>query len=198
MSELHSLPNLFLKPAEGALNAALAADPEALRMLAGLADRRVAVQLSDFSIVVGVGIAGDRVRLGGADGAPDATVAGRLASLLAAGRSGTARGLNVTGDAEVVQGLARVMSRLPQAVWERVSRGIGDVPARGIERLAGTAREAFEDTRKRIETNLAEYLQYELRVVVGRAEIADFLADVDRLRADADRLAKRVERLKRG
>ncbi len=197
MSELHGLPNFLLKPAEGALNAALAADPEALRMLAELSDRRVAVELSDFSIVVAVGIAGDRIRLGGADGAPDATVSGRLASLLAAGRSGTARGLNVAGDAEVVQGLARVMSRLPQAVWERVSRSLGDVPARGLERFAHTARETLEETRKRIETNLAEYLQYELRAVVARAEVEDFLAGADRLRADADRLAKRVERLAR-
>lgn len=199
MNGSHSLPNFLLKPAEHALNAALAADPAALSMLGELAGRRIAVELSDFSLAVVVGIAGARVTLGApvAGLVPDATVSGTLASLLRAGRSGSARGLNVAGDAELVQGLARVMGRLPQASWERVASTIGDLPARGIERFARASRDAFEGTRARFAASLGEYLQYELRAVAARPDIEDFLAEVDRLRADADRLAKRVERLTR-
>ncbi|MGH8274095.1 MAG: ubiquinone biosynthesis accessory factor UbiJ [Gammaproteobacteria bacterium] len=198
MSEMHGLPNFLLTPAERALNTALAADPVALSMLAELDGRRIAVEMSDFSLALIVGIVGDRLTLATARAGaePDATVSGTLASLLRAGRSGSARGLNVAGDAELVQGIARVMGRLPQATWERIASAIGDLPARGIERFARASREAFEETRARFAASLGEYLQYELRAVAARPDIEEFLAEVDRLRADADRLAKRVERLR--
>src|SRR5699024_1829305 len=98
---------------------------------------------------------------------------------------------------EVVQGIARVMSRLPGATWERLARSIGDGPARGLERFAGAALELLTGTRQRFETNLSEYLQYELRGVASVVELEEFLDDVDRLRSDVDRLAKRIDILKR-
>ncbi|MGH8272321.1 MAG: ubiquinone biosynthesis accessory factor UbiJ [Gammaproteobacteria bacterium] len=196
MNEARALPELVLAPAARALNAALAADPVALHMLGELAGRRIAVELSDLSLVVVVSIASDRIALGGPVADPEATVSGRLTSLLAAARSGTARGLNVAGDAELVQGLARVMGRLPGAIWERVARSIGDVPARGLERFSRTVLQIFGDTRDRFAESLAEYLQYEARVVAPRADVSDFLGEVDRLRSDVERLAKRVERLR--
>lgn len=196
VNEPRGLPEPILAAASRAINAALAADPVALRMLGELAGRRIAVALSDLAFVVVVSIAEDHITLRGPVADPEAAVAGRLMSLLAAARSGTARGLNVTGDAELVQGFARVMGRMPRALWERVARTIGDVPARGLERLSRTLLQAFGDTRDRLAESLGEYLQYEARLLAPRADVADFLADVDRLRSDVERLVKRVERLK--
>ncbi|HEX5314313.1 MAG TPA: SCP2 sterol-binding domain-containing protein [Gammaproteobacteria bacterium] len=198
MSETRSLPAFLLDPASRALNAALAADPEALRTLRTLSGRRVAVEISDLSLVVPLAIAGERIELGGAAEGADATVSGRMSALIAAGRSGNPRGLTVAGDAEVVQSLARVTSRLPRAAWERVATILGAGPSRALERLAGSLRKSLEGTRDRLSENVAEYLQYEARLVVSRAELEDFLGEVDRLRADAERLAKRVERLRGG
>lgn len=197
MSELRPLPALVLEPAARVLNASLAADPEALRMLRPLAGRSVSVEISDLRLVVALRVAGERLELGGPDGDPDSTVRGSLASLMGAARSGTPRGLEVAGDAELVHGLARVMSRLPRAAWERVATILGAGPARMLERLGGALVRSLEDTRERIGTTVAEYLQYEARLVVGRPELEDFLADVDALRSDADRLAQRVHRLSR-
>jgi ubiquinone biosynthesis protein UbiJ len=192
-----SLPSFLLKPAERILNASFSADPTALTMLRELDGRKISVELDDLSLITGVVIAGDRIILDDDALVPDAEVSGRLASLLGAARSGTARGLNVNGDAEVVQGLARAMSRLPGATWERIACTIGDVPARGLERFARGVLELVEGTGERLGGNLSEYLQYELRAVASRAEVEDFLGEVDTLRSDAERLAKRIERLAR-
>ncbi|MDN5864550.1 MAG: hypothetical protein L0I62_04955 [Gammaproteobacteria bacterium] len=197
-TEPYRLPGILLKPAESVLNAALSADPTALSMLRELDGRAISVELEDLGLLAGVTVSGDRLLLQEGGSETDARVSGRLPSLLAAARSGTARGLAVNGDAEVVQGLARIMSRLPAATWERLARTIGDVPARGLERLARGMFDVFDDTRKRLETNLAEYLQYELRAVASRTEVEDFLGEVDRLRSDADRLSKRLDRIMRG
>ena len=198
VSDPRPLPALILEPAGRALNAAFAVDPEALRTLRTLSGRRVAVEVSDLGVVVVVGVVEDRIELGGPAGEPDATVSGRIAALIAAGRSGTPRGLVVSGNAEVVHGLARVMARLPRAAWERLATLLGAGPARTLERLAQGLTKALGDTRERFSSSIAEYLQYEARLLVSRADLEDFLAAVDELRTDTDRLAKRVERLTRG
>ncbi|HEX5314350.1 MAG TPA: SCP2 sterol-binding domain-containing protein, partial [Gammaproteobacteria bacterium] len=157
MSETRTLPALVLDPATRALNAALAADPEALRTLRTLSGRRVAVEISDLSLVVPLAIAGERIELGGTPEGADATVSGRMSALIAAGRSGNPRGLTVAGDAEVVQSLARVMARLPRAAWERVATVLGAGPSRTLERVAGALKKSLEGTRDRLNENVAEY-----------------------------------------
>lgn len=191
------LPAAVLKAAAGVLNSVLTVDPTAMRQLGELAGRTVTVEISDLGFVVAVTVAADRLELGAPYGEPDATVTGRIASLLAAARSGTPKELAVSGDAELVHGLARAMARLPGAAWERLARSIGDTPARGLERLALALRASLGDARDRFAATLAEYLQHEARVLAPRAELDDFLAAVDRLRGDTDRLEKRIQRLER-
>lgn len=198
MKELRPLPAAVLKPAANVLNSVLAVDPTALRGLGELAGRTVTVEISDLGLGLAVAVAVDRLELRAPEAEPDATVTGTIASLLAAARSGTPKGLAVAGDAELVHGLARIMARLPGAAWERLARTIGDTPARGLERLSQALLVSLGDARERFGATLGEYLQHEARVLVPRAELESFHSEVDRLRADADRLEKRIERLERG
>jgi ubiquinone biosynthesis protein UbiJ len=62
--------------------------------------------------------------------------------------------------------------------------------ARAGERWAGRSRNIAAE-------NLREYLQEEAAVVPSRQELDDFLAAVDTVRDDVERLAARVERLER-
>ncbi len=195
MNKQHGLPNALLKPISSVLNAALAADPSARGALKELAGRRIAVHISDFTLTVGAHIKTHGIDLTGPTEAPDAEVTGTLAQLAAAGHSGSPKGLSVAGDAELVHGLSRAMARLPAAAWERLAQTIGDVPARGLERLGAGLLSVFNDTRERLSGTLAEYLQYELRVVVSRIELDEFLSAVDRVRDDTERLGKRFDRL---
>jgi ubiquinone biosynthesis protein UbiJ len=72
---------------------------------------------------------------------------------------------------------------------------IGDVAARQV---AGFARGLLDWGRKAgdsLATNVSEYLQEEGRDLPTRTETEEFLADVDRLRDDAERLEARLARL---
>lgn len=191
-----SLPAPILDAAARVLNAALGADPQAHRDLGELAGRRIAILIEDWKLSVEADIAEGRLELvpPGQD-KPDAQVSGTLSQLVAAGRSGSPKGLSVTGDAELVHGLSRTMSRLPAAAWEKLAQTIGDVPARGLERMAGFLRGVFTDTRERVSDTLSEYLQYEIRAVASRGEVEEFMSEVDRTRDDVERLAKRLDRL---
>lgn len=195
MSEQRSLPSVLLKPISRVLNATLAVDPTARDILKELTGRRMAIHISDFTLTVVAHIETHGIDLTGPIEAPDAVVTGTLAQLAAAGHSGSPKGLSVTGDAELVHGLSRAMARLPAAAWERLAQTIGDVPARGLERLGAELLSTFNDTLERLSGTLAEYLQYELRVVVSRAELDEFLSTVDRVRDDTERLGKRFNRL---
>lgn len=197
MNEPRKLPEALLRPVGRVLSSALETDPSARAMLEELAGRRVAVHISDFALTVVVHVERHGLDLTGPVEAPDAEVAGTLSQLAAAGRSGSPKGLSVSGDAELVHGLSRAMARLPAAAWERVARTIGDVPARGLERLGADLLSVFRDTRERLSGTLSDYLQYELRAVPARDELEAYMSEVDRLRDDTERLAKRFDRLDR-
>jgi ubiquinone biosynthesis protein UbiJ len=51
------------------------------------------------------------------------------------------------------------------------------------------------DAADTLEQNLTEYLLEESRLLPKRAQVEKFLAAVDTLRADSDRLVQRVQRL---
>ena len=61
----------------------------------------------------------------------------------------------------------------------------------GPQYFPGSTVAGFSPTQTQAQ-NLGEYLAHERRVLVPRAEAAQFLADVDALRESTDRLAARV------
>ena len=78
-----------------------------------------------------------------------------------------------------------------------MSRYTGDVAAHLIGKTFREARAWARDARTRVGADVSEYLREEVRLLPDRAAVAGFIAEVDRLRADADRLAARVENLMR-
>lgn len=198
MNAPKSLPRLLLEPLERILNAAFDVDPVAKRGLSELNGRQVLTNIEDLHLVVSIAIQDQKLHLAGPLEDPQATVRGRLANLAAAARSGNPRGLDVSGDAELVQGLAHLMARVPRAAWESISQRLGDGPAHVLERAAGTLFALLKDTRRRLETHAGEYLQYETRLLPSREEIEIFFTEVAKLRDDLERLGKRIERLDHG
>lgn len=195
------LPTEALGALEIACNEYLGRDPEALGRCRALAGRSLALHVRDLDLALyllpashGIQIADDL------DGEPDVRLSGGMggfARTLFAGEDALLSGgdLRIEGDVGLAQAFARLFQGIDPDWVDEIGRRFGDVPAelvgRGARGLAALARRAWIN----LSLDAAEYLREETRDLIQREELAEFTRGVDRLRADADRLAVRVRRL---
>ena len=137
------------------------------------------------------------------DGATDASLSGTPVALLAlAGprAEGALRGggVRIEGDAEVAQKFRELLEQARPDFEEELARVIGDVAARQVANLARGFLDWGRKAGDSLAVNVAEYLQEEGRDLPTRTEVEDFLAGVDRLRDDAERVEARLARLETG
>ncbi len=188
---------------ETALNQALRLDPESLRRMAALQGRVIAIELRATGLTLYLFPGPDGVvLLGEYAGEPDTVLSGTppgLARLSLGDASGVlfAGEVTIRGDVETGQRFKAILDQLDLDWEEPLARLIGDIPAHRLGKLVRSttdwARQAFETLGR----NTAEYLEYEARALATREDVAEFVADVDRLRDDLARLEARVARLRR-
>lgn len=184
---------------ENLLNRNLPRSPRALELCEQLKGRIVRIDAQPLGWTLLIEALGTSVRLSkSADGRePDARISGSLMSLAQlAGpepEEVIRRGdVSIRGDAEVAQKFRELAMLLKPDVEEELSRLIGDTPAHQALRFAKMAAgfgRRFAQTGVR---NAAEYLAHERRDLVPRAEAEDHYRNVERLRADLDRLDART------
>lgn len=196
------LPDALLAAAEAAINQVLALDAEGATRLANVQGQVLEVVLTGFGTRVYVLPGETKLFLYGAyDAEPDCTVHGSPVALLGMVTSEHredavfAGSIRIDGDNRLAQTLGEVFQGLDIDWEEQLSKLLGDTLAhrlmdrvRAGERWAGRSRDITRE-------NLREYLQEEAAVVPSRQELDAFLAAVDTLRDDVERLAARVERL---
>ena len=209
-------PNPLLDLAGRALGAALdrvvALDPATRARLAELEGRAIDLTWSDTGLAARLVVREGRFVFGpkpDASGAPPdlgvrASLAG-VVNLLLRERGGTglagaaARGgkVDLSGDAELARTLSRLAERYEPDLERAFANVLGEVA--GVQ-LARALKRGFDWARTSAAT-LAEdagtFVRDESRDAVARGELDAFLADVDRLRDDAERLAARIARLER-
>jgi ubiquinone biosynthesis protein UbiJ len=134
--------------------------------------------------------------------APDATIAGSAPALLklalgsgAPGPASDSARPTVHGDAEIASLYQKLIAAARPDVEEELSRLVGDLAARRLSLLAGSAFGWARSLRRTAGENIAEYLQEESRDLVNRTELEEFLHGVDVARETADRIEARLSRL---
>jgi len=187
------------------INRVLWLDPDTLVRLGEMEGRVIAVELGEAdapAMTIYVLPSGSGLQLRTEfDGQADVTISGHVpvfARLLTGARAlhpSRGGGLHIRGDLELGQQFQRVLERIDIDWEEHASRVIGDMAA---HRLGNAARAARAWAREAGETLLAdarEYLQEESRLLARHEQVEHFLREVDRLRADLDRLESRINRL---
>ena len=193
----------LFEPIESLLNRNVAGSTPARELVARLAGRSLEVRAAPTPFRLCFSVADGRVSVGAAlETTPDAVIEGTPLSLAAlAGpdpeeriRQGSVR---ISGDAETAQLFQKLFKAARPDFEEELSRLVGDAAAHHV---AGVARSAFDFGRRAIDTlarNMGEYLTEESRDLPAQPEVEAWVAQVDRLREDADRFEARLERLER-
>jgi ubiquinone biosynthesis protein UbiJ len=105
--------------------------------------------------------------------------------------------VRIDGDNQSAQRFSKALASLDIDWEEQLSHVTGDIAAHEIGR---GVRAALHEGRRVASTgreNLSEYLTEEARLLPHRLEIEDFLAEIDTLRDDSERLAARIALLEK-
>lgn len=195
-------PAWALAALEVALNRYLALDPETVQRLGTLAGKVIGLELSDLGVTLYVVPNARGLQLlGRYEGAPEVLIAGTSLNLLrtsAATRKDTALfsgDVVMRGDVAVGQAFQEVLEHIDIDWEEHLAQITGDVLAHHIGNVVRGALDTGRQAVSALTQDLGEYLQEETRLLPTRVEMDEFLARVDTLRNDAERLAARVARL---
>ncbi|RDH83433.1 MAG: sterol-binding protein [endosymbiont of Seepiophila jonesi] len=104
--------------------------------------------------------------------------------------------VEIEGDSALAHRFGDFLSALDIDWEEQLSHLTGDLIAHEVGNAARSLFGWGKKLRRTSGQNLQEYLQEELRLLPSRYEIEPFLAGVDTLRDDVERLAARLQRLR--
>lgn len=187
---------------EGALNRALALDPEIGTTLAPLEGRRVGVELRGMNLALAIAVRDGKLRVGPHwESASDLNVRAAPASLLAfALRRGEDTPLppgkvEISGDAQLARTLEKIAREFRPDFEEAFARTFGDVAGVALARALSRAFAYARESAQALAQDTAEFLREESRDLVAPAEMETFLDDVDALRERAERLEARIARI---
>jgi ubiquinone biosynthesis accessory factor UbiJ len=192
----------FMPFIEEAGNRLLRLDPETLRRLGDLQGRVLCIEFRDLGRRLYLHPSESGFRIAAESEQPPAvTLRGTLATFARLGLGAEtdtlkAGELDIEGDAALGQRLQRIFRNLDLDWEEPLARLFGDPLGHELGRVARAAFAWHRQALKTFGLNTAEYLQEETRLLPVRDEVEAFLNGVDSARADVDRLAARLQRLR--
>ena len=137
------------------------------------------------------------VAAAGSDQAASVTIRMKLSDLplIAQNRDRAFSYVKIEGDAEFANTISQLSKGLRWEAEHDLEKLAGPIAA---SRIAGGARSVFAQARsmqRKLSENLAEYFLDEQPVLVRPAMLEELTGDVNRLRDDVERAAKRLEKL---
>lgn len=103
--------------------------------------------------------------------------------------------IKIDGDMHLATALAKVLSHVSWDYEDDLSKVIGDVPANKVGTFARETASTIKDTAVNLTEMLSEYWQEEVPMLAKKRHIEQFNHEVDTLRADVERLEKRLQKL---
>jgi len=184
------------------LNRYLSLDPELPPRLTPLYGRVIALEVLGLGLrwYLIPGPAGIQV-LGEFEGEADCTLRGTPLALARLGNEHRrtdqlfSGAVEIQGDSELGHRFGNLLGKLDIDWEEHLSKLTGDLLAHQTGNLVRGVGAWGREARASLAQDLPEYLQEELRLLPSRFEVEEFLAQVDDLRDDVERLEQRIQRL---
>lgn len=192
-----------LAPFEALLNRNIAASAAARALCQRLNSKVLALHIEGLPFNVFLRSQGEQMELSTTEPSPpNATLRGTpLAFLRLVGPQPEAalRGgkVHIQGDAEIAQTFSDLLKHAQPDFEEELSRLIGDVAAHQVGSAARSVLSFAQRAASTFAQNVAEYLQEEGRDVPSHTEAEEFMAAVDKLREDVDRIEARINMLEK-
>ncbi|WP_428606410.1 ubiquinone biosynthesis accessory factor UbiJ [Sedimenticola sp.] len=199
-----SLSGITAAGLEQALNRYLQLDPSATAQMARLHGKVIAFELAGLgqTLYLIPGPAGVQL-LSRYEDEPDCVLQGTPLALARMGNQETSSDqlfsgeVRISGDTELAHRFGKILGGM-SIDWEaQLAQYTGTLVAEDVagvvKQVSGWGRRALDT----LELDLQELLQKELRILPERSEVEQFLADVDQLRDDIERLEARIILLQR-
>ncbi|NQZ53596.1 MAG: SCP2 sterol-binding domain-containing protein [Piscirickettsiaceae bacterium] len=189
----------LLKPIELAINVALAQDPETKAKLDQFEQRCIAIHIKDFNQIITMLVIEQQIRLStDSEQSADLTITANALTLIKLGNNPDnlfSAEIDIHGDVQFAKQLRDLLDGF-DFDWEaQLAKLTGDTLAypiaHGIRQFAAWA----QNTHQSMQQNIAEYLREEIRILPDKSQIKDYMNDIDKLRADFDRIEARINRL---
>ena len=135
--------------------------------------------------------------IAGETNVPDATITippSLLLRLMAKDESAKLQ-IKIKGDTHLATALAKVLSHVRWDYEDDLSKLTGDVPAYKVGEFARQTVSSVKDTATNLAEMLSEYWQEEKPLLAKKRHIEQFNTEVDTLRADVERMEKRLNKL---
>ena|SRR3989338_9033495 len=132
------------------------------------------------------------------EGKPDTVVKGTLFSLFKASRAKSQieagrSDLEITGDIELGEKISHILRHVDIDWEEQTSKIMGDVAAQKLGNLVRSAKYWINQRTSNLRESFTEYVQEEAGQFPTRAEVEDFIQDVNEFRHAVDRLELRIK-----
>jgi ubiquinone biosynthesis protein UbiJ len=187
-----------------ALNRVLQLDPQAAQRIQALEGKLLALHIRGPNLTLYLLPVDGRLQVHAfAEGHVDTTISASplgLARLTLQADASDAMfkgDVKIVGDVEFGQTIKDILGHIDIDWEEHLSKVIGDVAAHQVGRGARGLKNWSEQASNSLQQDLAELLQHEMRVLPQRADIEQFLDDVDKLRADFERFELRLSRFEK-
>jgi len=189
----------LLKPIEFALNSALAQDPETKAKLKQFEQRSISINIKDFSQVISVLFNKTQLELSLQENhIADLTITANALTLAKLGsdpESLFSSQVEIHGNVQFAKQLRDLLEGF-DFDWEaQLARITGDTLAFPIAHGLRQATSWLKNSHKSLQLSTAEYLKEEIRILPDKSQTTDYMDEIDRLRADFDRLQARINRL---
>ena len=194
---------MLLNILELAINGALEFDPKAQRDLVKLHGKTMTLEIKPIPQKISISPMPHGLEFANESKATDVTLSATIGALVKISRDGLddaeleSGELEINGDPIVGQRFARILSQL-DIDWEGLlAQRLGETPAVLISGGFVKAKEIAKESKGLFSKHLSNLLTDEMGLVAAKSDIELFLDNVDTLRADADRLQARIQRIQK-